>query len=133
MTIVNRTTPGPWHWSIEDYSMACLEGPGGEVNSIMAVTPCKSCQARAVANGPEWEWGRCWTPSQADAALIAAAPALYALAKGYEAFEADLILNGNWDNTVKMTQAQHDWMLELQIQRNAALAAADGKDAEAKP
>lgn len=66
--------------------------------------------------------------AKANARLIASAPDLYALAKGYEAFEADLILNGDWmlNNTVRMTQAQHDWMIRLQTQRNAALAAAEG-------
>lgn len=49
------------------------------------------------------------------------------LAKAYEEWEADLVLNGDWSGEcVRMTQAQHDRMLELQRMRNAALALTGG-------
>jgi hypothetical protein len=47
---------------------------------------------------------------------------LRAVLKAYEEFEADLILNGDWSGEcVRMTQAQHDRMMELQAMRNEAL------------
>lgn len=46
-----------------------------------------------------------------------------AVLKAYEAWEGDLILNGDWSGeTVTMTQEQHDRMLEIQAMRNAALS-----------
>jgi len=53
------------------------------------------------------------------------APELYAVAKAYEDWEADLLQNGDWSGpTVRMTQEQHDRMIEIQTLRNAALAKA---------
>jgi len=61
-------TKGPWEWTIMDASAVVLQGPEGWMeNSVMCVSPCKSCQQGKT----EWEWGRCTTPSQEDAALIA--------------------------------------------------------------
>lgn len=61
----------------------------------------------------------------ANARLISAAPDLLALARGYEAWEADLIVNGEWSGScVRMTQEQHDRLVELQAMRNAAIAKA---------
>lgn len=60
---------------------------------------------------------------RANARLIAAAPDLYEVAKGYEAWEADVIENADWRApTPKLTQAQFDRLLELQAMRNAALS-----------
>jgi hypothetical protein len=48
---------------------------------------------------------------------------LVAVLKAYEAWEASLILAGDWSNELpRMTQAQFDELLETQTMRNAALA-----------
>jgi hypothetical protein len=58
--------------------------------------------------------------------LLAHYRELLSLARGYEEWEGDLILNGDWSGSyVRMTQAQHDRMLELQAQRNAAIRKVD--------
>lgn len=74
----DKPMPGPWHWEIHDYSMATLCGGGEDAitGHIMAVSPCRSCQKSA--NG-EWKWGRCQTPSEANARLIEKAPELLAM------------------------------------------------------
>ena len=42
--------------------------------------------------------------------------------KAYEAWEADLLLNGNWSQgTVHLRQEQQDRLIEIQHMRNAAL------------
>jgi hypothetical protein len=42
--------------------------------------------------------------------------------RGYEAWEADLILTGDWKSEFpRMTAAQYDKMIELQTKRNEAL------------
>lgn len=65
-------TQGPWHWSIEDYSTANLQGVQGELEHILSSSPCKSCQTHAK-EPKEWEFGRCTTPDKADADYIAKA------------------------------------------------------------
>ncbi len=65
-------TPGPWEWTVQDHSMAILHGPDMLVDHVAAVGPCRSCTKR-VTDG-EWKWGRCMTPTEANARLIAAAP-----------------------------------------------------------
>ena len=85
-------TPGPWKWVIHDYSMASIEGPNGEYDHVLSVSPCKGCQARTK----EWLWGRCLTPSEANAHLIAAAPDLYAaLEKARETLCRALLVANN--------------------------------------
>lgn len=71
----DAATPGPWNWVIQDHSMACL-GVGDAMGSettphVLRVTPCKACADRA--DPKQWEWGRCLTPSKADADFIASA------------------------------------------------------------
>jgi hypothetical protein len=68
----SKATPGPWEWIIHDHSMASLgipPDPGLGNPLVLAVSPCKGCQDRAESK--EWKWGRCCTPSEADAAFIA--------------------------------------------------------------
>ena len=62
-------------WYIEDYSMACLVDENSEykeMSPVLTVSPCESClkHARAKQEKPEWEWGRCCTPSKEDADFI---------------------------------------------------------------
>ena len=77
-----RHTPGPWKWGIMDISTAVLHGLRDgiydvEMASVMHVSPCPSCISRAKDNGDtNWKWGRCTTPSEYNAKLIAAAPDL---------------------------------------------------------
>ena len=80
MTEANHT-PGPWDWVIHDHSMASLgvlPDPGLGDPLVLSIGPCKACAERAHEAGKQWEWGRCNTPSEADARLISAAPDLYA-------------------------------------------------------
>ena len=76
--ILSQATQGPWHWVIHDYSMADIQGPAYEWDHVMSVSPCKACQERAKekTENPEWMWGRCTCPSEANAKLMALAPAL---------------------------------------------------------
>jgi hypothetical protein len=73
-----KPMPGPWHWEIHDHSMASLAGGGEDsmIAHVLSVSPCGACESRA--DPKEWEWGRCMTPSAANARLIAAAPDMLA-------------------------------------------------------
>jgi hypothetical protein len=82
LELLPKVTPGPWGWDVEDASMASLgvlPNPGLGDPHVLSVSPCKSCR------GDEWEWGKCLTPSEADAAHIAKCdPAtIAALIEGY--------------------------------------------------
>lgn len=60
--------------------------------------------------------------------LAAAAPDLLAACKDYEAWEADLVLNGYWshpDGLPRMTADQFHQLLVIQTRRNAAIAKAE--------
>lgn len=74
--ILSKSTQGPWHWVCHDYSMASVEGPAEEWDSVMSVSPCSACREKSKEQGGEWKWGRCTCPTEADAKLIALAPAL---------------------------------------------------------
>lgn len=75
--ILSEATQGPWHWVAHDYSMASLQGPAEEYDHVASVSPCESCQNRAKEKGnPEWKWGRCTCPTEANAKLMTLAPAL---------------------------------------------------------
>lgn len=47
--------------------------PGYGDPHVLSVSPCESCSGRSDG---EWKWGRCTTPNEADATLIASAPEL---------------------------------------------------------
>ena len=69
-------TPGPWEWTIHDHSMATLavgDYPGEGAAQVLTVSPCDPCIGRSEG---VWKWGRCGTPSEADALLISKAPDL---------------------------------------------------------
>lgn len=78
MTAANaKYTPGPWEWVIHDHSMASLgrgDNPGMGDPLVLTVAPCPACAD--CANPKEWKWGRCLTPNEQDARLIASAPDL---------------------------------------------------------
>ncbi len=62
-------------------------------------------------------------PSFQELELRRKVAALEAVARAYEAWEADVILNGDWSReTVRLTQAHHDRLIEIQAMRNAALS-----------
>jgi hypothetical protein len=64
-------TPTPWDWLIHDHSMASLgvmPDPGLGNPLVLAIGPCPACADRAQPR--EWKWGRCHTPSEADAEFI---------------------------------------------------------------
>lgn len=71
-------TLGKWEWLVHDHSCASLgvgDSPGMGTPLVMSVSPCAACAERATDG--EWKWGRCCTPSEADAHLIAAAPDMF--------------------------------------------------------
>lgn len=105
-------TPGPWEIrQYTNYYGYSIDAEG------------RGCIAERWYDFPQQETYGSEIP--ANALLIAAAPDLLAVAKAYEAWEADLILNGDWSGAcVKMTQEQHDRMIELQTMRNAAITKA---------
>lgn len=75
-SLLENTTQGPWHWVEHDYSMATLQGPSEEWDHVTSVSPCSACRDRAKEKGEEWKWGVCTCPTEANAKLIAMAPAL---------------------------------------------------------
>lgn len=66
--------PGPWEWVVQDVSMITLGSKDCSIEGqVMSVSPCQSCIDMAKGG---WEWGRCTTPNQANAHLIAVVPEL---------------------------------------------------------
>ena len=65
-------TPLPWAWFVEDYSMLNLGNADDHLTGhVVSISPCNSCLKRAAEEPhPQWEWGRCTTISEANAALI---------------------------------------------------------------
>ncbi|WP_395454737.1 hypothetical protein ACHMW5_13605 [Azospirillum melinis] len=115
-------TPGPW--DIE------LNGPNNDEIMIVSTT-AKDLDGDRIPVADLFRGGYDYSDFgfslEANARLIAAAPDLAAAARAYEAWEADLILNGDWSNELpRMTQAQYDRLLEIQAMRNAALRKAGG-------
>lgn len=69
-----KHTVTPWHWIVHDHSMASLghgDSPGIGDPLVLAISPCQACADRAEPR--EWKWGRCHTPSEADADFIVTA------------------------------------------------------------
>ncbi len=116
-------TKGPWNicWTLYDGKPVGFEVTASPKGSTRPLLECKGWDAW---KGDEQELA-------ANALLVSAAPDLLAVAKAYEAWEADVILNGDWSNaTVRLTQAQHDALIEIQTLRNAALRKAGGEASE---
>ena len=84
-------TPGPWHWEIEDKSMATLSGKDFLKQHVMSVSPCGSCIDKLADDASPF--GVCTMPTDANARLIAAAPELLAaleeIAEGKGQFSQD--------------------------------------------
>ena len=110
-------TPGPW--------VCYADLPSTEPDWHIVTT---SNRLRVLAN-VHIEPGN--KTDEANARLIAAAPELLALAKRYEAWEANLVLHGRWETTgdglPTLTEDLYDEMMELQALRNAAIAKATGQ------
>lgn len=96
-------TPGPWGWVIHDHSLASLgvlPNPGYGDPLVLAVGPCEECAERGK---PDWLWGRCQTPSEANARLIAAAPQLYEALRD----ALDMIVDASRDGTYSLSEFEH--------------------------
>lgn len=64
-----KFTPGPWHWWSADGSFRGLSGPDELEDHVLWSGICPACQKSG---------GRCTAANDADEALIASAPDLYA-------------------------------------------------------
>jgi hypothetical protein len=105
-----KHTPGPWGRNIKPGSRYPVIFSGRNTHVAVACT-----------NGLSDE------EIEANIDLIAASPDLLELAQAYEAWEADLIMNGDWSGEfVRMNKEQHDRLLELQTVRNSIIAKATG-------
>lgn len=80
---LESATPGPWRIAVHDYSMADIHSVTekyGDMNPVLSVSPCRSCQAREAkaakkeSRQPEWKWKRCTVGSEVDWQFIANAP-----------------------------------------------------------
>lgn len=102
---MSEHTPGPWNWVVHDHSLASL-GPGRDPGLgdplVLATGPCSGCAERAEPK--EWKWGRCQTPSLANARLIAAAPELL---EALESMLSEFVgpYEGGFDSVVKARAA----------------------------
>lgn len=76
VALAEKCKEGPWSWCVHDSSTATLCSKEDSIGGhIMDVSPCQSCQD----SHDEWKFGRCTTPTEAHAELIASAPDLVAL------------------------------------------------------
>lgn len=109
-------TKGPWFVGPVDDTVVTHMGKDGIRYEVAAVD--------GDYNDPDT-----WPIMEANARLIAAAPDLLEFAKAQEAWEADMIINGDWSNEMpRLTQAQYDRMIELQEVRRAAISKAKGAE-----
>jgi len=116
-----KPTPGPWVWEYRKGNHPLNDQDGWGTDGLWAVNG-----GFILGSGQGWDGGFNG-PEPADAALIVASPDLLAVAEGYAAWEADLVLNNAWDGDGGMptlTQAQYDELIRLQSLRNAAIAKA---------
>jgi hypothetical protein len=105
-------TPGPWSAipSTPQEGFDCFWIEAG------------SCSNIGTVRGPQ-----CIDAYQANARLIAAAPDLLAVVKGYEAWEAKLVLENKWEGPggfPSLTEFDYDELMRLQQLRNLAIAKA---------
>lgn len=104
-------TKGPWEWD-DGYHGLYGSGPRNEILGY---------------DRYEGMW-LAHHNTDANARLIAAAPDMMDFIKQHEAWEADLIMNGDWSNEMpRLTQHQYDEMLRLQGLRNAIINKAKGE------
>lgn len=116
-----KHTPGPWTWAYcHDGDHAFLKGDG------LYVASPESTSGDAT-----------WIDiSEANARLIAAAPALLAFARAHEAWEALLIARGNWNTpsgNPQFSDEIYDAFITLQGARNAVIAQATSQQPQASP
>ncbi len=105
-------TKGPWIWG-DDYTGLYGAGPKNEVLEYGSY---------------EGMWLTHHNTREANARLIAAAPDMMDFIEQHEAWEADLIMNGDWSNEMpRLTHRQYDEMLRLQGLRNAIMNKAKGE------
>lgn len=108
-----KHTPGPWH---------VVTGDGHDRRVMAANDPGPV----AIAFRPSE--ATLVSEAQANARLIAAAPDLLALAERIDAWEGRLLMEGEWGAGLpRFTQSLYDEWMELQAQRNAAIAKARGE------
>ncbi len=109
-------TAAPWHVGAQNDALCVVSG---RAPSLGNDTPHHEADRTAVAKVYDIR----------DAWLMASAPDGLALAKAYEAWEADLIMDAAaWrDGLPRLTPRHYDRLLELQAQRNAFIAKAEGR------
>jgi hypothetical protein len=131
-----KFTPGPWVVIFEQERPFLILIKAGDEDLVALQRCCFSSQQRTIEDcrgavgfpfNDRFRVAAQVATQEADAHLIAAAPDLHAVAKAYEALEADLVMNGDWQGEYPaFTEAIYARWMEIQALRNAALAKADG-------
>lgn len=76
--ILNKATPRPWHWGLEDKSVLFIYGPRRDEDHVLWAQICDACQKRKKA--------RCTAPSDENSnAIVALANHADALVELWEA------------------------------------------------
>lgn len=105
-----RHTPGPWEAQGTSGGWELFAWPDdGQVGDFI---------------GKIWAGER---NAEANARLIAAAPELLEVLKAWEQWEGALILEHRENLLESMSTELYDQLLELQVQRNDAIAKAEGR------